>query len=38
VQTQSAAERATSFGIGQPGEGQKKRRPRRRRRKQAPDQ
>lgn len=32
VQTQSAAERANSFGIGQPRQGQKKRRPRRRRR------
>ena len=32
VQTQSAAERAESFGIGQPRQGAKKRRPRRRRR------
>ena len=32
VQTQSAAQRAESFGIGAPGQGQKKRRPRRRRR------
>ena len=32
VQTQSAAQRAESFGIGAPREGQKKRRPRRRRR------
>jgi poly(A) polymerase len=32
VQTQSAAERATSFGIGQSPQGQQKRRPRRRRR------
>ena len=32
VQTQSAAERAESFGIGSPRQGEKKRRPRRRRR------
>ena len=32
VQTQSAAQRAESFGIGAPRQGQKKRRPRRRRR------
>ena len=32
VQTQSAAQRAESFGIGAPGQGQEKRRPRRRRR------
>jgi poly(A) polymerase len=39
VQTQSAAQRAESFGIGQPRQGSKKRRPRRcRRRKPAEDQ
>ena len=32
VQTQSAAERAASFEVGQPGSGGKRRRPRRRRR------
>jgi poly(A) polymerase len=37
VQTQSAAQRAESFGIGAPRQGQKKRRPRRRRRKPAPE-
>jgi poly(A) polymerase len=38
VQTQSAAQRAASFQVGQPGSGGKRRRPRRRRRKPAQKQ